>query len=80
MSLSDLTNGNFYLYQVDDGGAGIVEADTEEAAKIKVAFSYHKHGQPDVHSQDVEVFKIDSESYFEDCPSVIELAWEIKPN
>ena len=77
-NLKGLTNGKCFLYQLDDGGAGIVEANNKEEAKLKVAWAYHKHGQPDVHSYDVEIYDIDSCNCQDDSPDVIELCWEIQ--
>ena len=77
IDFKELTNGNYYIYQISDGGCGIVKAETEAEAKLRAAFSYHKHGQPDVHSWDVEVFEIDKDGYQEDCPYLIELGWDI---
>ena len=73
-----LTNGYYYIYQVDDGGCGIVRAENEDRARLKVAYSYHRHGQPDVHTSNVEVYKIDPQGYQEDCPYLIELGWEMQ--
>lgn len=80
VNLKQLTNGNYYIYQVDDGGCGIVKAENEDKARLKVAYAYHRHGQPDIHSCNVEVFKIDPQGYQEDCPYVVELGWNFQPN
>ena len=77
-NLKELTSGNYYIYQVDDGGCGIVKAENKQKAQLEVAYSYHKHGQPDVHTSNVEVYKIDPQGYQEDCPYLIELGWEMR--
>lgn len=79
MKFKKLLNGKYYIYQIEDGGCGIVKADDEVDAVIKVKESYVLHGQPDICEEDIEVHLInyDTCSVFLDTPDVIELGMRI---
>ena len=71
MKLSELCNGNYFYYEIDDGGKGIVAADSAEEAELKVRSAYKKHGGLD----DLTPVRIyDSFSWFKDEVDVIEIA------
>lgn len=69
--LKQLANGNYWFYKLEDGGAGIVKAETEEVAKEKIKDAYEKHSYSDF-SEEIEVFSIDQVP-FDDAPDVIEI-------
>ena len=79
--LKELTNGNYFIYQIADGGCGIVKAVNAAHAALVVANSYHAvtHSSYDV--DDVKIHPLNNGGhYFEEAPNVIELGWEIDSN
>ena len=76
--LMDLTNGNYYIYQIKNGGCGLVKANSKDEATAAVLEAYHKHGQPDLTEYDVDIWNVHNEC-FEDSPNVIELGDKLIP-
>ena len=72
--LKELLNGNYFIYQIEDGGCGIVKANDKVEAVVNVKNAYDMHGEHDI---EVDVFDIEGNRYFDDSPNVIELGWEI---
>lgn len=66
-----LTNGNYWYYEWEDGGKGIVKADSSEEAERKVRESYKKHGYENT-SEEVYIYEI-WQKPFEDSLDVIEI-------
>lgn len=66
-----LASGNYWLYELDDGGKGIVKAETNEEALKKLKDAYKKHYSEDT-MPDFRISPIEG-GYFEDTPDVIEL-------
>ena len=74
--LEQLNNGSYFIYQIIDGGFGIVRANDVNEATSKVVSSYNEHGQPELEERDVDIYGIrDYGSYFND--DVFELGMEI---
>ena len=73
--LKELTNGKYFIYQLKDGGFGIVYADTVDDAFDKIINSYSIHGGGECNDNDIELFAIENRPYFEDTPDVFELGW-----
>jgi len=80
--IKKLTKGDYFAYQVDDGGCGIVKANSTDEAREKVALSYNRHGDPYTTANNVEVVSIkaikEDGGYFGD--DVIELGWRMEFN
>lgn len=68
--LKELTNGDYWYYVIEDGGRGIVKADSPEDAEIKVRNAYKKHGGLSEYTT-VEIYG--DICYFDDSPDVIEI-------
>lgn len=66
-----LSNGDYWYYEWEDGGKGIVKADSSKEAERKVRESYKKHGYRDT-SEEVCICEI-WQKPFEDSPDVIEI-------
>ena len=71
MKLSELCNGNYFYYEIEYGGKGIVAADSPEEAELKVRSAYKKHGEL---SDLTEIRIYDSFSWFKDATDVIEIS------
>lgn len=69
-------NGKLFQYKLDDGGSGIVIAETMEDAEKKVIEAYKKHGGEDDYTPTVYLWEFMDGHYFEDCPDVLELPEE----
>lgn len=70
MELKDL-----YGYQIEDLAIGVVKASGEEEARRKVYEAYTKHNDCfDPNNDDVVIWKIDKDSWFEDSPDVLEVS------
>ena len=77
--LKELCNGNYFIYQIDDGGCGIVKADDVVDAIVRVIVSYREHGERDLSSDDVKCYNIkDISLYFSSSPDVLEFGWSIE--
>ena len=66
-----LSNGDYWYYEWEDGGKGIVKANSSEEAEHKVRESYKKHGYENT-SEEVYIYEI-WQKPFEDSPDVIEI-------
>lgn len=79
--LEELLNGKYFIYQICDGGCGIVKANTESQAKVIVMDAYRSHCgiDYDYDFEDIECHEITNDnSYFKGTPNVIELGWTIE--
>ena len=78
LSLKELSNGNYFIYQIDDGGCGIVYAENgPEEAATKVLESYVNHGCEDMSIEEISIYDI-YEKPFDDSPDVIEIGLMIE--
>ena len=65
---------NLYGYAVDKLATGIVRADSIEDARKKVKVAYKAHSYCfDEQRDNISVWKLDENSWFEDNPDVIEI-------
>ena len=71
--LKELLNGNYFIYQIKDGGCGIVKANNKPEAITTVKKAYAAHGEYNIN---VGIHDIEK-SFFDDAPNVIELGWTI---
>ena len=69
--LKELANGNYFCYAIEDGGLGIVKANSPEEAEQKVRDGYNKHGYLSDSTQ-IKIYDIYQEP-FDDAPDVIEI-------
>lgn len=76
--LKELFNGNYYIFEIADGGFGIVKANGKEEAVKDILKSYHKHGCSDLKETDVVITSIKEECSepFKDSENIVELGWE----
>ncbi len=70
-ALKELANGNYHCYAIEDGGLGIVKAESPEEAERKVRDGYKEHGSLSDDTE-VEIYDI-LQAPFEDAPDVIEI-------
>lgn len=71
--LSILANGDYWYYEWETGGKGIVKADSYEEAEKKVRESYAKHsGGYDNSAEELYIYEIWMKP-FDDAPDVIEI-------
>lgn len=68
---NELVNGDYWCYVLEEGGAGIVRAESSEKAKQKVREAYTKHSC-DPFTEKIEIYKIYQKPY-DDVPDVLEL-------
>lgn len=79
--LKELTNGNYFIYQIADGGCGIVKAVNAANAAVVVANSYYEVNHSSCDVNDIKIRPLNNGGhYFEEAPNVIELGWEIDSN
>ena len=78
--LKELTNGNYFLYQIVDGGCGIVKAVNMSHAALVVVNSYNKVTHSSYNVDDVKINPLSFGHYLDEAPNVIELGWEIDSN
>jgi len=80
--MDELMNGNYWIYQIVDGGCGIVKAMGEAGAKANVMAAYESHSGIEYDPADIKVRNIRDmgNAFFADRPSVIELGWTIEMN
>lgn len=78
--LKELTNGNYFLYQINDGGCGIVKAENKAQAALVVVNSYNKVTHSSYNVDDVKIHPLSFGHYLDEAPNVIELGWEINSN
>lgn len=69
--LNELVNGNYYYYDLEDGGAGIVMANGWNEAKRKVKEAYTKHSS-DPFTENIMIYPINQKP-FDDAPDVLEI-------
>lgn len=64
-----------WSYTLEDGGTGLVIADTVEEAEEKVRAAYSKHGGYENGKCDVKIYIWDmfKDSFFPDFPDVLEV-------
>ena len=73
--LGELSNGKYWVYRWEDGGIGIVKADSPAEAEQKVRDAYAKHGCGET-SEKIHVYA-NTMSYFQDAPDVLEIIAEV---
>lgn len=61
----------YYRYEIEQGGLGVVWAQSKEDARQQVIEAYRKHSGEDGFTEEVKIFEIDQP--FDDAPDVIEL-------
>lgn len=77
--LKELTNGNYFIYQINDGGCGIVKAVNVANAAVVVANAYHDNTGATYDTDDIMIYPLDDGNhYFSGIPNVIELGWSIE--
>ena len=78
--IKELTNGNYYIYQISDGGCGIVKANSDVEAKVNVMNAYKGHDGSEYSATDIWCCNICDlgNTFFADKPNVIELGWTIE--
>lgn len=78
--LKELTNGNYFIYQINDGGCGIVKAKSEPEAVANVMDAYRGHNGDEYSATDIDCKNIADigNAFFVDKPNVIELGWIIE--
>lgn len=70
--LSFLAQGGYYHYILEEGGCGIVAAESSEEAERKVREAYEKHSGDDGFSEAISIYEI-SQVPFPDATDVIEI-------
>lgn len=77
--MNELMNGNFWIYQLFDGGFGIVKANTEAEAFANVMYAYKEHGGEEYDATEIEIKNICDigNVFFTDKPNVIEIGWTL---
>lgn len=78
--LNQLANGSYYIYQVCDGGCGIVKANSTEEAKAIVVDSYNNHSGDDCTYVPIDVacYRIPNDNRtFKESSEIIELGFWI---
>lgn len=77
----DLTNGDFWVYRIADGGCGIVKAEKGIHPSATVADAYKGYRGEDYSPADIECRQItEKDSRFRMMGNVIELGWNIELN
>ena len=66
-----LVNGDYWYYLLEEGGAGIVKADSSEEAEQKVRDAYTKHSD-DPFTEEIKIYEIYQKPY-DDAPDVMEI-------
>lgn len=82
MKMNELQNGNYFIYQLIDGGCGIVKGKDEAEAVANVMVAYKGHDGSEYSALDIEIKNIRDigNAFFADRPNVIELGWSIEMN
>ena len=70
--LNKLVNGNYWCYILEEGGAGIVKAESSEEAERKVREAYTKHGYYNPFTEEIRIYEIYQKPY-DDAPDVLEI-------
>lgn len=70
--LNKLTNGNYWYYVLEEGGAGIVRANSSEEAERKVREAYTKHSGNDPFTENIGIYEIYQKPY-DNAPDVLEI-------
>lgn len=80
--MDELMNGNYWIYQIADGGCGIVKANSSSEAYANVMDAYRGHDGTEYDALDIEIKNIADmgNAFFADKPKVIELGWQIEMN
>lgn len=68
---SELTNGNYWCYVLEQDGVGIVRANNLDEARQKVKDAYTKHSD-DPFTEEINIYEI-YQKPFDDAPDVIEI-------
>lgn len=77
MNFKELLNGDYWLYYLEDGGVGIVKADSSDEAERKVREAYAKHsGNNGEFTEQIGIYEFDGSNWFEDSPDVFEVVSE----
>lgn len=70
-----IQDGTLWYYTLEDGGTGIVIADSPEEAEEKVRAAYSKHGgyeDGNLDSVKINIWEI-YQKHFDDAPNVLEI-------
>lgn len=70
-----IQDGTLWCYTLEDGGTGIVIADSPEEAETKVRAAYSKHGgyeNGNLDSVRISIWEI-YQKHFDDAPDVLEI-------
>lgn len=68
---NELVNGNYWFYVLEEGGSGIVRAESSEEAERKVREAYTKHSA-DPFTEEIKIYEIYQKPY-DDAPDVLEI-------
>ena len=68
---NELVNGDYWCYVLEEGGTGIVRAESSEEAERKVREAYTKHGS-DPFTEEITIYEIYQKPY-DDAPDVLEI-------
>ena len=68
---NELVNGDYWYYVLEEGGAGIVRAESSEEAERKVREAYTKHCD-DPFTEEIKIYEIYQKPY-DDAPDVLEI-------
>lgn len=74
--LKRFKNGEAFVYTLEDGGTGIVVADTVEEAEQKVRAAYSEHGgyeNGNLDSIRIDIWEMYGDRYFPDHPDILEI-------
>lgn len=67
----ELVNGDYWYYVLEEGGAGIVRAESSEEAERKVREAYTKHSD-NPFTEEIKIYEIYQKPY-DDAPDVLEI-------
>lgn len=68
---NELVNGNYWCYILEEGGIGIVRAESSEEAERKVREAYTKHTTSPF-TEEIKIYEIYQKPY-DDAPDVLEI-------
>lgn len=77
--IKELINGNYFIYQLSDGGCGIVKAESKVKAVELVIDAYNSQHSGTYYESEITVTEIVSKNrLFKNHPNVLELGWSIQ--
>lgn len=68
---NELVNGNYWCYILEEGGIGIVKAESSKEAEHKVREAYTKH-TTNPFTEEIKIYEIYQKPY-DDAPDVLEI-------